>query len=44
MDAGDDLDERALPRAVLAEDRVDLGTPQLERAVAQRLRRAEDLG
>ena len=40
VDAGQDLDERALARAVLADQRVDLAGAQLERDVGQRLGRA----
>src|SRR5581483_2747751 len=44
MDAGEDLDEGAFPRAVLAEDRVHLAGTELEGAVTERFRRAEPLG
>ena len=43
VDAGEDLDERALAGAVLADERVDLAGPQLERDVVERLGRAEPL-
>ena len=44
MDAGQDLHERALPRAVLAHQRMDLAATQLQGAVLQRLGGAERLG
>ena len=43
VDAGQDLDERALAGAVLADQRVDLTGPELERDVVERLGRAEPL-
>ena len=43
MHARQDLHERALPRAVLAHDRVHLPAAEVERAVAQRLGRPEGL-
>ena len=42
--AAQDLDQRALTRAVLPDEGVDLAGAQLERAVLERLRRAERLG
>ena len=43
LDAGHDLDERRLPRAVLPEQRVDLARLKLERNIVERLDRAEAL-
>ena len=43
MDAGQDLDERALAGAVLADQPMDLARPQLERDVVERLGRVEPL-
>ena len=43
VDAREHLDERALPRPVLAHDRVHLADPQVERARLDSLRRAERL-
>ena len=40
MDAGEDLDERALAGAVLADERMDLARHEVERHVVQRLGRA----
>ena len=42
--AREDLDERALARAVLADQRVDLARAEVERHVGQRLGRRERLG
>src|SRR4029450_6384201 len=42
--AGDDADERALARAVLAHEGVDLARPELERDVPQRAHAREGLG
>ena len=43
MDAGQDLDQRALAGAVLADQAVDLAGQQLQRDVVERLRRPESL-
>ena len=43
MDPGEDLDERALAGAVLADERVDLAGTQVERHVVERLGRPEPL-
>ena len=43
VDAGQDLDERALAGAVLADERVDLAGAQLQRHVGERLGRPEPL-
>ena len=43
MDAAQDLDERPLAAAVLADEGVDLARAQVERAVTQRLGGAERL-
>ena len=44
VDAAEDLDQRRLAGAVLADERVDLAGAQLEGGVADRLGRAERLG
>ena len=44
MDAGEDLDQRALAGAVLADQRVDFTGKEVERDVVERLRRREPLG
>ena len=44
MDAGEDLDQRALARAVLADEGVDLARDEVERDVVERLGRRESLG
>ena len=44
MDAGQQLDQRGLARPVLTDDRVDLATANIQRAIAQRPRRPERLG
>ena len=44
VDAGQDLDQGALARAVLPDQRVDLAGPQVERHVGQGLGRRERLG
>ena len=44
MDAGQDLDQRALAGAVLADERVDLAGDEVERDVVERLGRGEALG
>ena len=44
MDAGEDLDQRALAGAVLADECVDLAGQEIERHVVESLRRGEPLG